>query len=253
MKFTFDRGNNTITISSLKGAKETPRAALIYNQGFFYDQLGAKYGLLEVMGKEYFISYQMVSGILLQKALPEGEVRQLKIDIHNQKWLRRNVKSYEVLESSGSHLVTSSNIDALSGYIDFIGIKKVQGPDFAAIAGTALRDQTELFLFEKEGDTWARVSDMIWSPVTYAKNAVEGENLLIIGKDGYNKWLNIIKESILSFKNPPEGRIILYSPDEAVLYDSIVDSGEVYVPAGSLMEAAGEVGEIFNVTVKQYE
>jgi CubicO group peptidase (beta-lactamase class C family) len=254
-RFNFDRVNNTITISSVKGVKETPRVVLIYNQGFFYDQLGAKYGLLEVKGKEYFISYQMVSGILLQKALPEGEgeVRQLKIDIHNQKWLRRNVKSYEVLESSGSRLVTSSNIDALPGYIDFIGIKKVQGPDFAAIAGTALRDQTELFLFEKEGDTWARVSDMILSPVSSAKNAVEGENLLIIGKDGYNKWLNIVKEGVLSFKNPPEGRIILYSPDEAVLYDNIVDSGEVYVPAGSLMEAAGEVGEIFNVTIKQYK
>ena len=253
VRFTFDRGNNTVTISSVKGVNETPLAVLIYNHGFFYDQLGTKYGWLEVKGKEYFISYQMVSGILLQKADPEGDSRKLKIDISNKKWLRRNVKPYEVLESSGSHLVTSSNIDALAGYIDFIGIKKVQGPDFAAIAGTALRDQTELFLFEKDGDTWARVSDMIFSPVTYAKNAVEGENKLIIGKDGYNKWLNIVKEGVLSFKNPPEGRIIVYSPNEAVLYDNIVDSGEVYVPAGSLLEAAGEVGEIFNVTVKQYK
>ena len=53
----------------------------------------------------------------------------------------------------------------------------------------AIRDQTELTLFEKNGATWAWVSDLLYSPAESAVALKTGENSVKIGSDGYNEWL----------------------------------------------------------------
>jgi hypothetical protein len=86
-----------------------------------------------------------------------------------------------------SHFVKSWLYKELPGYVAFVGIKRIDSPDFAGMPFDAIRDQTELALLEKNGATWAWISDMLYSPAQSAAALKAGENSVKIGGDGYNK------------------------------------------------------------------
>jgi len=75
-----------------------------------------------------------------------------------------------------------------------------------------------------------------------------GINNLIIGSEGRNEWLNASFDAIINFEIPNKGRVLVFGP-ESILYDNMVDSGEIFVPAGSLIEVAGNPGDKFKVVV----
>ncbi len=165
-------------------------------------------------------------------------------------WLRRNVAPYEEAELAGGHLSRSFLYSDMPGYVSLTGIKKVDSPDFAGMPFDALRNQTELILIEKHGDTWARVSDMLYSPAETVSVLKAGENPVTIGDDGYNQWRVANEDMVLSFARPEEGRIIVFSPDDAPIYDSVLDSGDAYAAKGSHIETAGVAGDVFTVTAR---
>lgn len=70
---------------------------------------------------------------LAAKIQPTAAPQQLAVAINGQKWLRRNVKSFEGMSIAPDHIIKSQLIDALPGYIDFGGIKKVESPTFASM------------------------------------------------------------------------------------------------------------------------
>jgi len=52
--------------------------------------------------------------------------------------------------------------------------------------------------------------------------------------------------ALLSFEKPSGGRVIVASP-EKILFDSVVDSEEIYAPPGSCVFCAGEPGDVLKV------
>jgi len=50
-----------------------------------------------------------------------------------------------------------------------------------------------------------------------------------------------------SFIKPAWGRIIIFSSEGTVIYDSALDAGAVYAPKGSFIECAGLVSNVFTV------
>ncbi|HNR64927.1 MAG TPA: serine hydrolase domain-containing protein, partial [Atribacterota bacterium] len=72
-------------------------------------------------------------------------------------------------------------------------------------------------------------------------------NTLVIGSEGLNEWLMVEFDTILSFEMPDKGRVIIFS-SEGIIYDSLVDSGDISVPEGCLLEVAGEPGAQFQIT-----
>jgi len=111
-----------------------------------------------------------------------------------------------------------------------------------------VNDLTELALFDKDGVTWARVSEMIFSPADAASTLGEGTTTVTIGEEGYNEWLVAGSGLVLHFVKPDKGRVIVFSPDGSPIYDSVLDSGEVFVPQGGLVEFAGYSGDVFDLT-----
>ena len=77
-----------------------------------------------------------------------------------------------------------------------------------------------------------------------------GKNSVTIGKDGYNEWFKAGKDLILGFGKPSGDRAIVFLADGAPAYDSVMDTGEVYVPGGSLVELAGQPGDVLTVTAR---
>ena len=100
----------------------------------------------------------------MQKVKPIEKPQSLKINMDGKVWLRRNVSPFESMMAVDSHLTKSFLYKDLPGYVSFWGLKRIDSPEFAGMPFDAIRDQTELTLFEKNGATWAWVSDLLYSP-----------------------------------------------------------------------------------------
>ena len=77
-----------------------------------------------------------------------------------------------------------------------------------------------------------------------------GENSVKIGDSGYSEWLKASEGLILSFHKPANGRVIAFSPDGTVIYDSVVDKGDVYIPQDGFLELSGATRDVFDLTAR---
>ena len=246
-----DTEKNTATIRKINNVKKAPDADLVYSNGYFHDKDNNLFYFISIDGEDYIacrLPADNTDVIILQKVKTIGKPQSLKIDMDGKGWLRRNVYRFEGIGCAESHFVKSSLYKELPGYVDFGGIKRIESAEFAGMPLSAVRDQTELALFNKDGATWAWLSDMLYSPADKAGALRMGKNDVHIGGYGYNEWLKADEDMILSFTKPEEGRIIVFSSDDTVKYDSVIDTGDIYVEKGSFVEFAGRPGDLFAAT-----
>jgi len=256
VKVAFDRGRKALTISRIIAGKAgTEKAGLsksfVYHDGYFYNyDEGLQYYFVTVDGKAFiaahgFRTYEFDT-LAYQKIETIKKPVRLRENLHGKFWLLRNAQPY----TQGPVTPLSSLIHkSLPGYVEFVGIKKIEKDDFAGIAATAFRDQSELFLFSRKGVTWARVANYLFSIADGFPHVRSGVTSVKIGDENYNEWLKVDKGMLISFEKPEDGRIILSTP-EAVLFDSVLDSGAIYAPAGSYIFFAGTAGDTFQVYAK---
>ncbi|MHB8773348.1 MAG: serine hydrolase domain-containing protein [Syntrophales bacterium] len=252
-QFLFDADKNRVSFSILKGQEKVPAFTLVYNDGYYHDAEGNRSYFTETGGEGYFVSSVASVGldmIGMQRVKPLEKPQSLRIDMDGRVWLRRNVRPSEGIMAVDSHFEKSSLYKDLPGYVVFGGVKRIESPEFAAMPFAAMRDQTELTLFENNGATWAWVSDLLFSPAECAAALKPGENSLKIGSDGYNEWLRADEDMVVSFVRPERGRIIVFSADDTATYDSAVDAGDAYAAKGSYLEFAGFAGDVFTVKAR---
>ncbi|MBN1288417.1 MAG: beta-lactamase family protein [Actinobacteria bacterium] len=250
VRLSFDFSSNLAEIVIFKGGAASAPQSMTYFDGSFYMENGTELKLVSAGGRQCIVIPEWGKIYMTyQQRLPEiAEPLALSHDINGTQWLRRNVKPFEETEEASSHLAVSILYPELPGFVDFNGIKIIRSPDSAGFAVDAVNDLTELTLFDRDGASWARVSDMIFSPVDGAAPVDEGTATVTIGKEGYNEWFVSGSDLVLDFVKPDKGRVILFSPDGSLIYDSVIDSGEVYVPQGGLIELAGYSGDVFELT-----
>jgi hypothetical protein len=249
----FDADKNSVSFYALKGAEKVPALTLVYHSGYYHDAEGNRYYFTETGKEGYFVSSVAAVGldmIKMQRVKPLEKPQSLRIDMDGKIWLRRNVRPSESIMAVDSHFTKSLLYKELPGYVLFGGIKRIESPEFAAMPFDAMRDQTELTLFEKNGVTWAWVSDLLFSPAESAAALKGGENSVRIGSDGHNEWLQATEEMVVSFIRPERGRIIIFSADDTATYDSALDTGDAYAAKGSYIECAGFAGDVFTVKAR---
>jgi CubicO group peptidase (beta-lactamase class C family) len=249
----FDTDKNSATLYSIKEQEKTPEIKLVYNNGYYHDTTGNRFYFADIGGEGYFVnspSMARIDIIGMQKVKPIEKPQSLKINMDGKVWLRRNVSPFESMMAVESHFTKSFLYKDLPGYVVFWGIKRIDSPEFAGMPFDAIRDQTELTLFEKNGATWAWVSDLLYSPSEAAVALRAGENSVKIGGDGYNEWRIANEDMVLSFTKPERGRIILFSPEDIATYDSALDTGDAYAAKGSYIESAGFANDLFTVKAK---
>ncbi len=254
VQMAIDRKNKKIELYPLAGKKNAkePLLSFIYNNGtLFNSEKHLECYLATIDGRSYIVCQKVpgygVDMLMYQKLDRIKEPVSLKIPMNDKVWLLRNAKPYVIAGSVS--LLTSTLSKDLPGYVDFGGIKKIESPTFASIAATCFRDQTELYLMDRNGEYWAKAGNDLFSMADGARTAVSGVNIVKIGADNYNEWLKIEKGAILSFEKPKDGRIIVLSGDD-VLFDSIVDTDEIYAPEGSFVFCAASAGDTFRINLK---
>lgn len=249
----FDADKNNVTLYLFKGREKVPAVTLVYHSGFYHDAQGSRYYFARTGGEVYFVNSPPWAGIdviTMQKVKPLEKPQNLMISMDGTVWLRRNVVPWEGIMAVDSHLEKSLLYKELPGYISFRGIKRIDSAEFAGMPFDAIRDQSELTLLEKDGVSWAQVSDLLYSSAESAVRMKAGEHSVRIGGNGYNEWLAAGEDVVLSFKKPEGGRIIVFSADDATLYDSALDSGDVYAAKGCYIEFAGPANGTFIVNAR---
>ncbi|MEZ7892660.1 MAG: serine hydrolase domain-containing protein [Candidatus Wallbacteria bacterium] len=232
---------------------ETPIYTFIYNNGFFYDYKNKlKFYFVENDGVKYIAASHIdtydVDMVMFQKLEPVKNPPAMKIDLNGKTWLFKNIKPY--VTAGGIKPMHSNLIKDLPGYISFAGIKKIESADFASIAATAFRDQSELYLIENNGEIWAQASCFLLAPADKIKKVVSGINRIFIGLNNYNEWMKVEKGAILKFEAPEKGRIIVVKGDET-LFDNYIDKNdELYTPEGSFIFFAGRTGDYFRIMAR---
>ncbi|HEY5525956.1 MAG TPA: serine hydrolase domain-containing protein [Candidatus Anoxymicrobiaceae bacterium] len=246
LNVSFDFNNNTVALARPGAA---PLGALIYHDGSFYAANGTRYGAISVEGQTVLLQYgHDLASVLGQKIPTASPPQALRADLNSQLWLRRNVRAYESMSlASGTHVVTSVTDPGLPGYVIMTGSKQVKSPVYAGMTSSALRDLTELDLLDRSGQTWAQLSEMLYSPASVATQLGTETKSVTIGKDAYNEWFRTAGGLALNFDKPSKDRAVVFGPDGSTIYDSVINSGAVYAPAGSLVELAGAPGDVLKV------
>jgi hypothetical protein len=130
----------------------------------------------------------------------------------------------------------------------FEKIKVVTSSLTANIPVKAVRDQTDLQLFNVDGRTWAKVYDTIYSPTSVATPLKTGANQAVIGSSGYNEWFTATNTATLIVQGPATGRVFVFLADGTPIYDGRIDTGAINVKQGYFIEVAGYAGDTFTLT-----
>ena len=248
LRVKMDQSANTLSVSSIKGNQEKQLVSAVYSGGYF--QVNGDMIYFATVDDKHFLVYYLkdygLDSVVCQKLPLEAETKTLKVGVDGKQWLRRNAKASE---TGITYVLTSQLIKDLPGYIDFQGPKRVISPEAAAPAVNYMRDLTELTLVDKGWATWIWLSGLLYSPGEDAKVLVGSDAVVTIGTEGYNEWLCLKGNAVLSFDTPVKGRVVVIDGSGSVLYDNLTNSGAVYAPIGSYIQMAAEPGAIFKVTV----
>jgi CubicO group peptidase (beta-lactamase class C family) len=252
IRVDFDLKQNIVNLTGISKGVESASDTLYYSDGYFYDAEGGRSYFVSLDGRDYYVTASAVGvdsigGERLKKL---DKPLSLKTDMDGKVWLIRNAKPFDGALGVSAHVMKSSLIRDLPGYVDFFGAKEVKSATFAGMAADTIRDQTELTLVDKDGRTWAWLSEMLFSPAETAAVLRAGSQSVTIGSDGYSEWLRADGDLILAFEKPAMGRVIVFSPGGAAQYDSAIDRGEVLVQKGCFIECAGYKGDAFKVNAR---
>lgn len=242
-----DTEENTVTYT---GSDGVPGTLTYYDESLHTADGSATMNLISVDGQTVLL--KKIFGLWMtaaQKIPPASDPRSLETDVNGVQWLRRNAKQYEsMMIAEDFHVMTTSTDPALPGYVVALGSKIVESPTYAGMTSKVIRDLTELNLVDRGGQTWLQISDLTFSPTNAASPLNVGRKSVKIEKDGYNQWLKAAQDIVLDVKKPKADRLIVFGPDGQKTYDSVIDSGKVFVPAGSFIELAGSPGDSFAVS-----
>jgi CubicO group peptidase (beta-lactamase class C family) len=257
IKVRFDKENkkcDLISLSTAKGKEAPPLLSLVYNSGYLVcNEKNIQMYFAAINGEHFIAQHKIprygIEGVKYQKIGELKDPKKLRLELGGKKWLVRNMARH-VVTGCDMNMVDSETYPELPGYVDFQGLKKIESPEFASIAATTIRDQSDLRLMDMNGETWVRAGALVYSMADDARKIVSGANRVVIKSENYNEWRKIEKGAIVKFEKPPAGaRIIVYT-ERGPVYDSVVDSEEIYVPEGSFIFFAGTAGDMFKVFVR---
>lgn len=252
-RLSIDPGSGAAAFAKIMNGQQDAPIQLSFRDGAFYTSQGSKFMLISVAGGQYFVVASPLgigNAVVAERLADITSPQSLRVDLEGKQWLRRNQKPWEGIPESQSTAIVVSALGPLPGYVDFNGPKRVESPDRAGMATRAVRDLSDLTLLDKEGGTWVQNGDLLYSPLDTAAPLETGTKSVTIGRDGYSEWLSVRTGLVLGFSKPPGDRVIVFGPDGIATYDSVIDSGPVFVPAGSLVELAGNTGDVLKVTAK---
>jgi hypothetical protein len=155
-KVSIDKSRRKLTIAPLATDKKPP-LTLAYDDGYFYPPTDdTRYYFGTASGTDFIAAnVRGLTGyhiVVAQKLQAIRRPLRLQGPMQDELWLIRNAPaSVELLEEFPKPIVISSSHKELPGYVDFAGIRRIERADFATMAATAVRDQTDLAFVPGKG------------------------------------------------------------------------------------------------------
>jgi len=241
----FDFQENRVRLVTLEAGEEARTSELYYHDGSFFSKDGQPLNFLTVEGQDFLVATPPALGVdmvLGQRVRKPEDPKSLRVDPDGKTWLVRNNRWFDGVQGTQGHVLRSRVLQDLPGHLDFGGLLRVESPDFAAMPVDNIRDLSELHLLEREGSTWARLSEILLSPASLALPLNTGATTLTIGPDGLSQWRVVPEGRVLDFTLPADSRFLVFAPDGKPIYDSMLDSGPLWVDPGTLVEFLSEPG-----------
>jgi len=250
VSLSIDASRRKLLLTVLPG--QGPPGELIYEGGYFYGPgSDTRFYFLSYDGKDLLVASTMGlvvnDAVMFQKLEPAEPPLAVEVPMNDETWLIRNAPPWMEMFESAKPMATSHLYEELPGYVSLEGVRRVVRSDFASIAATALREQNDLMLFAVEGKVWMRTANVIRSRARDVAQLARDTTTVTIGPDGYNEWRAVARGSVLRFRMPDRGRVVITAAD-TVIHDSLVDGNEAYAPAGSYVFFAGARGDTLRIT-----
>lgn len=244
VSFNFKKG--TASFTTLINGMPPQTESMSFSNGKFYK--GDKvYSFFTFNGKTFLVNRNFYPGVSINMVIGQRlaalQPKSMEIKAGKTEWLRRNVKPFEMPSADSGHILISTIGTPISGYANFGVVEKISSKDYAGMPSGEVRDLYELSLFNKEGKTWAQLTDLLFSPVDEAESFSGAEKKVVIGNDGLNKWLKTANDMTVTFKK--KNRVIVFSPERFPVYDSVLQNGKIKVKKDSLIELSGNPGDVF--------
>ena len=253
-KAEFDLKSNKLIIKNCDAGGAMSERTYSYLDGLYFNNKGERWYFVTADGNSYLVANLYRYGIdyvMFQKVEPQKKPLSLKINMDGRQWLWRNTSPFEAPALAEMYLTKSFLCKELPGYVYFLGVKRIAGPGCAEMPFDAIRDQSDLKLIDKNGATWAKNSDLLFSPIDALMPLRSGERSVTIGPDGFNEWLLAKENLVLDATLPENGRLHVFSPDQEPLYDSALKPGErIIISKGCMVVLSGLPGAAFKIHAK---
>lgn len=239
-----------LIISSYDGKDFKPTDFLTYKEnGRFYRQDGVNCFFAEHGNGKVMIAYTDSSNVGSVSYEKLKDLNDIDISAFSEKvWVPWNLSHYDFY----AMMFRIETIPEIPGYI-FVNDGAtytplaLKSPTVTWMSFNYMRDQSEVILQDSEGETLFYFG-YYFSDASELPVISEGD-ILQIDFDGQNKAGKLGFSDLVSFSVPEGGRIVVFSPEFNLAYDSLTsDSPVTYVEKGSYIVAVGKTGDTFKIT-----
>ncbi len=215
--------------------------------GYFYEDEKKSLTLSENFGRKFLIVHTAGSdGVSIRlESLPALAPGTDGSAFDGKTWLPRNLVDSEF----GANIRQSSLVAELPGYVAFSNAPYALLDSRTAVMNLPHADNlVPPRLFEREGGLWLYSSGFEYSEASLASELRPGETITI-GPRGYTEWRKAASEMVFSSTMPELTRILAWSADNGIYYDStMVGKQDFILASGSYVSFTGPPGTVFTVS-----
>ncbi|GAB1476320.1 hypothetical protein MASR2M70_11540 [Bacillota bacterium] len=250
MKLEISPDKTGLSLSSYDGEGFRPVDALAYKEnGRFYRPNGtnysfAKHGDGKVMmvhpdgSNTAFVSFEQL------KSLGRIDTKSFSGKV----WVPLDMDQYDFF----ARMFETVAIPEIPGYIfasdrDTYTPLALKNPVETFMPFNYLRDQFEIHLQKVEGEILLNSYGNLYSEASDLPIIAGGDTLKIDG-NGRNKAARMGADSLVNFSIPEGGRVVVFSPELKLTYDSLITEGsETYAEKDAYILTAGKAGDTFKI------
>ncbi len=251
MKVEISADKNGMTLSTYDGKGFKPAGVLTYKEnGRFYKPGGLNYSFAEHAEGKVMMIHPDSSNAGFVSCEKLNNLNDIDTSAFSGRvWVPRNLNRYDFF----TKMIRTVTIPEIPGYI-FVDDGAtytplaLKSPTGTWMSFNYLRDQFEVFLQNIEGETLLYNYGHYYSDASKLPIITEGD-ILQIDSNGQNKAGKMGFSDLVSFSIPEGGRIVVFSPELNLAYDSLMsDSPETYAEKGAYILAVGKSGDTFRIT-----
>ena len=248
IKVEFDTENPALKFNTFADGEFMTYGIFPYREdGFFHVANKQRISFAENYGSKFIMAYHMDTpgGMVLAENIKESKTKIEGSAFDGKLWLPRNLTATEL----GVSMVKTGLIKDLPGYIYLYDSSYTPYELFdehtTKMSLQYARDLAEPKLVEHQGEMLLELANYVFSNIAMVADLEPGEKITI-NQYERNECRQIKKEVIFQSTIPEGGRIIAFSPEREVIYDSLIDGvKEIVAGEHSYLIFVGNSGDQF--------